>query len=74
MFPFVRVGFTDELEDKKVKTPEYLKEIYFNSVGRNGVLLLNIPPDKRGLITDYDSAALKAGREKLNVYFCRENL
>ena len=34
-----------ENEDKKVKTPEYLKEIYFHSVGRNGVLLLNIPPD-----------------------------
>jgi alpha-L-fucosidase len=66
----IRPGwFYHELEDKKVKTPEYLKEIYFNSVGRNGVLLLNIPPDKRGLITDYDSAALKAWREKLNHIF-----
>ncbi len=66
----IRPGwFYHESEDKKVKTPEYLKEIYFNSVGRNGVLLLNIPPDKRGLITDYDSAALKVWREKLNHIF-----
>lgn len=66
----IRPGwFYHESEDKKVKTPEYLKEIYFHSVGRNGVLLLNIPPDKRGLITDYDIAALKAWRKKLNSIF-----
>lgn len=66
----IRPGwFYHESEDMKVKTPEYLKEIYFHSVGRNGVLLLNIPPDKRGLITDYDIAALKAWKEKLNNIF-----
>jgi alpha-L-fucosidase len=61
--------FYDESEDKKVKTPEYLKEIYFHSVGRNGVLLLNIPPDKRGLITDFDIATLKTWKEKLDAIF-----
>lgn len=66
----IRPGwFYHETEDKKVKTPEYLKEIYFNSVGRNGVLLLNIPPDKRGLLTDYDITALKGWREKLDAIF-----
>ena len=61
----IRPGwFYHESQDKKVKTPEYLKEIYFHSVGRNGVLLLNIPPDKRGLITDFDLAALKNWRKK----------
>jgi alpha-L-fucosidase len=66
----IRPGwFYHESEDKKVKTPEYLKEIYFHSVGRNGVLLLNIPPDKRGLITDYDIAALKTWKQKLNSIF-----
>ena len=70
----IRPGwFYHESEDKKVKTPEYLKEIYFHSVGRNGVLLLNIPPDKRGLITDYDIAALKEWRAKLDDIF-RDNL
>lgn len=66
----IRPGwFYHESEDKKVKTPEYLKEIYFNSVGRNGVLLLNIPPDKRGLLTDFDVSALKGWREKLDAIF-----
>ena len=66
----IRPGwFYHESEDKKVKTPEYLKEIYFHSVGRNGVLLLNIPPDKRGLFTDYDVNALKAWRGKLDEIF-----
>jgi alpha-L-fucosidase len=66
----IRPGwFYHESEDKKVKTPEYLKEIYFHSVGRNGVLLLNIPPDKRGLLSDYDIAALKAWKGKLDDIF-----
>ena len=70
----IRPGwFYHESQDKKVKTPEYLKEIYFHSVGRNGVLLLNIPPDKRGLITDFDLAALKNWRKKLDEIF-RVNL
>ena len=51
----IRKGwFYHEEENEKIKKPEYLKEIYFHSVGRNGVLLLNIPPDIRGLITDFD--------------------
>ncbi len=66
----IRPGwFYHEAEDKKVKSPEYLKEIYFHSVGRNGVLLLNIPPDKRGLLTDYDVNALKAWKAKLDSIF-----
>lgn len=46
-------------EDKQVKTPEKLLDIYFNSVGRNGVLLLNIPPDQRGLIHENDEKNLQ---------------
>ena len=46
-----------------------MKEIYFHSVGRNGVLLLNIPPDKRGLITDYDREALQKWRADLDAIF-----
>ena len=38
-------------------------------MGRNGVLLLNIPPDKRGLITDYDRDALKIWRTDLDAIF-----
>ncbi len=47
-------------QDDKVKSLDELKEIYFGSVGRNGVLLLNIPPDKRGLIHENDVARLEA--------------
>ncbi|PKV62941.1 alpha-L-fucosidase [Pontibacter ramchanderi] len=46
-------------EDDKVKSPEKLLDIYYSSVGRNGVLLLNIPPDTRGLIHESDVKALQ---------------
>ncbi len=41
-------------ENDKVKSPEKLLDIYYHSVGRNGVLLLNIPPDTRGLVHESD--------------------
>ncbi|MFT3845208.1 MAG: alpha-L-fucosidase [Lacibacter sp.] len=51
----IRPGwFYHEAEDGKVKSAKELTEIYFHSVGRNGVLLLNIPPDKRGLLQEND--------------------
>ena len=45
-------------EDSKVKTPEQLFQLYLKSVGRGANLLLNVPPDPRGLIHPNDSAAL----------------
>lgn len=41
-------------EDQKVKTPEELFDIYLSSVGRGSNLLLNIPPDRRGLFHEKD--------------------
>lgn len=56
----IRPGwFFHKAENEKIKSPEKLLDIYFNSVGRNGVLLLNIPPDKRGLINEADIKALQ---------------
>ncbi len=46
-------------EDSKVKTPEKLLDIYFNSVGKNSVLLVNIPPDKDGLVNAADVKSLQ---------------
>lgn len=43
----------------KVKSPEKLMDIYFTSVGMNSVLLLNVPPDQRGLIPDSIIHSLK---------------
>jgi alpha-L-fucosidase len=41
-------------EDTKVKTLPQLMDIYYNSVGRNGTLLLNFPITPDGLIHEYD--------------------
>ena len=50
-------------EDDKVKSAAKLLDIYYSSVGRNGVLLLNIPPDKKGLIHENDIKNLKQWKE-----------
>ena len=47
-------------EDDKVKSSEQLFDLYLKSVGRGSNLLLNVPPDRRGLINESDSAALIA--------------
>ena len=55
----IRPGwFYHKEEDSLVKTPEQLFEIYLKSVGRGANLILNVPADRRGLFTGYDSAAL----------------
>ncbi len=45
-------------QDDQVKSLADLTAIYFNSVGRNSSLLLNIPVDTRGLIHENDAAQL----------------
>jgi len=52
-----------------VKSPEKLFEIYLTSVGRGSLLLLNVPPDRRGLIHENDIRSLKGFREILNREF-----
>src|SRR4030095_13258682 len=50
-------------EDAKVKSGEQLFDLYLKSVGRGSNLLLNVPPDRRGLINENDSVALMAFRK-----------
>lgn len=47
-------------ETPRVKTPAQLMDLYYQSVGRGAALLLNVPPDRRGLIDPADAASLKA--------------
>ncbi len=58
-------------QDTRVKTPEKLVDIYYSSVGRNSVLLLNLPPDRRGLIHENDVTNLKGMRTILDRTFAK---
>ena len=56
----IRPGwFYHQEQDHQVKTLQQLVDIYYQSVGMNSVLLLNGPPDKRGLLHEADVARLK---------------
>jgi alpha-L-fucosidase len=66
----VRPGwFYHAAEDDEVKSPQELLEVYYRSVGRNCVLLLNIPPDKRGLFHENDVEVLREFSRILNETF-----
>jgi alpha-L-fucosidase len=66
----IRPGwFYHDHEDSKVRTPENLFELYLSSVGRGSVLLLNVPPDKRGLLHENDVQSLKGFRAMLDKEF-----
>ena len=66
----IRPGwFYHSKEDSLVKTPEQLFEIYLKSVGRGSLLLLNVPPDRRGLLHENDMKSLQGFRELLNKAF-----
>ncbi|MBN3034959.1 MAG: alpha-L-fucosidase [Bacteroidales bacterium] len=66
----IRPGwFYHTSEDSLVKTSRELVDIYYKSVGRNAVLLINLPPDRRGLIHVNDIKALTDFREILDETF-----
>lgn len=66
----IRPGwFYHDNENSKVKTPEQLFEIYLTSVGRGSTLLLNIPPDQRGLFHEKDVESLKGYKKLLDSEF-----
>lgn len=56
-------------EDSLVKSPQQLFDIYLTSVGRGSPLLLNIPPDRRGLFHENDVKALLDWRTLINEEF-----
>ncbi len=66
----IRPGwFWHEKEDDRVKTPAQLMDLYYQSVGRGASLLLNVPPDRRGLLGDNDVASLRGFGERWRATF-----
>lgn len=58
-------------QDSQVKSLDKLVDIYFQSVGYNSVLLLNIPPDTRGLLHETDVKRIKELSDYLAETFAR---
>ena len=56
----IRPGwFYHAVEDDKVRSLDELVAIYYESIGRNANLLLNLPVDRRGLVHENDETRLK---------------
>ena len=56
-------------EDDKVRSTETLLDIWYRTVGGNSMLLLNIPPDKRGLFHETDVQRLREMGEYIRKTF-----
>ena len=56
-------------QNEHPKSLDELLTIYYNSVGRNSLLLLNVPPDRRGLIPYEDSLRLMELRAAIDSIF-----
>ncbi len=66
----IRKGwFFHSSDDENVKTPSQLVDLYYKSVGRNAVFLVNLPPNRDGLFADKDVSSLKKFREILDKTF-----
>ena len=68
----IRPGwFWHAKENDKVRSPQNLVNLYYQSVGRNSLLLLNIPPNNEGLFEANDIKAIKEFRSILNETFAK---
>lgn len=66
----IRPGwFWRESENNQVKTVGELLKIYYETVGRNSLLLLNVPPDTTGRLNSADSLRLMEFRAALDKIF-----
>jgi alpha-L-fucosidase len=66
----IRPGwFYHAKEDSLVKSPQKLFDIYLTSVGRGSTLLLNVPPDRRGLFHENDVKVLGEWRKLIDEEF-----
>lgn len=67
-----RGWFYHPSQDSLVRSPGNLMNLYYSSVGRNSNLLLNIPPDREGLLHENDVRSLLAFRELREKEFASE--
>lgn len=58
--------------EKRAKSPAELVDYYYRSVGRNGVMLLNLSPDTRGLIPDDQLSSLRQMSQVVKDTFARD--
>jgi alpha-L-fucosidase len=66
----IRPGwFWHEAENARVKTPAQLTSLYYQSVARGATLLLNVPPNRDGLLSAEDIASLRGFGEYLKGTF-----
>lgn len=61
-----RGWFYSKKDDKTVKSVRKLLKIYLTSVGNNCTLLLNVPPNKKGVIFQKDARVLKKLGKKIS--------
>jgi alpha-L-fucosidase len=68
----IRPGwFWRDTENARVKTPVQLIALYYQSVGRGANFLLNVPPNRAGLLGEQDIASLKAFGEYRRATFTK---
>jgi alpha-L-fucosidase len=69
----IRPGwFHHPAEDARVRTLDRLVDLYFNSVGRNSKLLLNVPPTRDGVLHDTDVARLMGFADRRRQMFAED--
>ena len=70
----IRPGwFYHASEDEKVRSLDEIMDIYYNSVGGNSCLLLNIPPAPDGLFHENDVRRLKEIGDEIKKAFARNH-
>ena len=59
-------------EDGRVRSPQNLLKIYYESVGRGANLILNLPPDRRGKLHENDVKSLHEWGRILDATFAKD--
>ena len=66
----IRPGwFYHKNQNDQVRVSEELLDIYFNSVGRNSGLIINVPPNQKGLISNKDIDQLNSFKSAYDQIF-----